>query len=268
MKYNKICLHLALMTILWASVIHAQDNTELAKKLANPVAPMITLPLQFNYDRGYLGTNGNESNQWVLNVQPVIPFSLNDEWNLISRTVVPLVRTDNIPFGSGVQSAMGDIVQTLFFSPKYPTESGWVLGAGPVFLLPSGSKFSTKSWGTGAAFVALKQENKITYGMHLNHVKSFAGSTNVSSTLIQPFFTYTTNNAVSYALASDTTYNWESPSSERLTVPLIATVSKVFTIGTQNISLGAGLKYYIESPSNGPQGLGARFFMTFMFPKK
>jgi hypothetical protein len=250
------------------AMLHAQDNTELAKKLANPVEPMSTLPFQFNYDRGFLGTSGNESNQWLLNIQPVIPFSLNDEWNLISRTVVPLVRTDNIPLGAGTQLGVGDIVQTFFFSPKFPTESGWVWGAGPVFLLPSDSKFSTKSWGAGAAFVALKQQKQITYGIHVNHVQSFTGNTDVSSTFIQPFFTYTNENAVSYSLASETTYNWEASSSERFTIPLIATVSKVFTIGTQSISLGGGVKYYLESPSGGPKGFGLRIFTTFMFPKK
>jgi hypothetical protein len=267
MRYAGSYIRTVLIAIVGlGAMLHAQDNTSLAKKLANPVSPMMTFPLQFNYDRGFSGTSGNESNQWLLNVQPIVPFSLNDEWNLVSRTVAPLVRTDNIPFGSGVHSAAGDIVQTLFFLPKYPTQSGWILGAGPVFLLPSGSELSTKSWGGGAAVIALKQENEITYGIHVNHVESFAGSTDVSNTLLQPFFTYTTSNAVSYSIASDTTYNWESPSSDRFTVPLIAMVSKVFSVGKQSISLGIGAKYYLQSPNNGPEGFGARFMMTFLFP--
>ncbi len=246
----------------------AQDKTEIANKLANPVSPMITLPLQFNFDRGYLGTSGLDSNQWTLNVQPVVPFSLNDNWNLISRTIVPLVRTDNIPSGSGIQMDIGDIVQTLFFSPKEPTSDGWILGVGPVMFVPSGSKFSSKSWGTGAAVVALKQHKGMTYGIHMNHIESFAGSIDISNTLIQPFFTYATDDAVSYALALDATYNWQNPTSERWTLPLIGVVSKVFTIGSQPVSIGAGLKYYLQSPPNAAKGFGVRFSMTFIFPKK
>jgi hypothetical protein len=248
-------------------MLHGQENAVLAKKLANPVSPMTTVPLQFNYDRGYFDTSGNESNQWLLNIQPIVPFSLNEEWNLISRTVAPLVRTDNVPLDSGVHYATGDIVQTLFFSPKYPTQSGWVWGVGPVFLVPSGSDISTKSWGGGAAVVALKQENRLTYGVHINHVQSFAGSVDVSTTLLQPFFTYTTDDAISYSIASDTTYNWEAPASQRVSAPVIALVSKVFSVGSQKISLGAGVKYYLESPDNGPEGFGARFVMTFLFSK-
>jgi hypothetical protein len=250
------------------SALHAQDDAQLAKNLANPVSPMRTLPFQFNYDRGFFGTSGNESNRWTLNVQPIIPFSLNEEWNLISRTVAPLVRTDNMPLHTGIRYAAADIVQTFFFSPKYPTQSGWIWGVGPAFLLPTGSEISTKSWGAGAAAVALKQEGHLTYGIHLNHVQSFAGSVDVSSTLLQPFFTYTTDDAISYSLASDTVYDWEAPSSQRLSVPVIALVSEVFNIGSQKISLGVGVKYYVESPDGAADGWGARITLTFLYPQK
>ena len=110
---------------------------ELAKKLANPIAALISVPFQLNYDTD-IGPD-DEGERWILNFQPVVPISINDNWNIISRTIVPLVTQDDIFPGAGSQSGLGDIVQSLWFSPKQPTASGWICGAGPVFLFPSGT---------------------------------------------------------------------------------------------------------------------------------
>ena len=249
----------------------ASSKEEMAKKLANPIAALISLPMQLNYDRGFLGTSGNDSNRWTLNVQPVVPFSIGEEWNLISRTIVPVVRTDNYPLGSGINNGIGDIVQSLFFSPKAPTENGWIWGAGPVFLIPSGSDMSAEKWGAGPTAVALKQDGPLTYGVLANHIWSTGGSDKVtksiSSTYVQPFFTYTTPGALSATLMTETTYDWKASSGDAWTVPLFLMVTQVGKIGDQLISYGAGVKYYAESPDNGPKGWGVRFVFTMMFPK-
>ncbi len=249
----------------------ASSKEEMAKKLANPIAALISLPMQLNYDRGFLGTSGNDSNRWTLNVQPVVPFSIGEEWNLISRTIVPVVRTDNYPLGSGINNGIGDIVQSLFFSPKAPTENGWIWGAGPVFLIPSGSDMSAEKWGAGPTAVALKQDGPLTYGVLANHIWSTGGSDKVtksiSSTYVQPFFTYTTPGALSATLMTETTYDWEASSGDAWTVPLFLMVTQVGKIGDQLISYGAGVKYYAESPDKGPKGWGVRFVFTMMFPK-
>jgi len=80
-------------------LIKRTSNGDMAKELANPVSPLISLPFQFNYENDFKGISGNESNKWTLNIQPVVPFELNDEWNLISRTIMPVIRTDNLPVG-------------------------------------------------------------------------------------------------------------------------------------------------------------------------
>jgi len=249
----------------------ASTAEEMAKKLANPIAALISLPMQFNYDRGFAGTSGNESNKWTLNVQPVVPISIGEDWNLISRTIVPIVRTDNLPLGSGIDGGIGDIVQSAFFSPKAPTESGWIWGVGPVFLIPSGSDMSAEKWGAGPTAVALKQDGPLTYGILANHIWSTGGSDkvvdNISQTFVQPFFTYTTPGALSATLMTETMYNWEAPDGNEWTVPLFLVVTQVGKIGDQLISYGAGVKYYAESPDGGPQGWGARFVFTMMFPK-
>lgn len=127
---------IALATSVFATVAHAEDASELAKKLSNSVAALISVPLQYNYDQHY-GTNEN-GHKSVLNVQPVVPISLNAEWNVISRTIVPLISQDNVVPGSS-ESGLGDITQSLFFSPKAPTSGGLIWGVGPAFLLPTGT---------------------------------------------------------------------------------------------------------------------------------
>ncbi|MBI5041838.1 MAG: transporter, partial [Gammaproteobacteria bacterium] len=108
----------------------------MAKQLQNPIAALISLPLQYNWDTG-IGTA--DADRSTLNVQPVIPFDLNTDWNLISRTIVPLIDADASVAGGDDHSGVGDVVQSLFFSPKAPTAGGWIWGVGPVFLLPTAS---------------------------------------------------------------------------------------------------------------------------------
>ncbi len=268
-RVKKLVLPLAIMmgTYVSADSSNTQSAQDMAKKLANPVAALISLPMQLNYDRGFQNTSGNDSNKWTLNIQPVIPVSISDDWNLISRTIVPIVRTDNLPLGSGTNNNIGDIVQSAFFSPKTATESGWIWGAGPVFLIPSGSDVSADTWGVGPTAVALKQDGALTYGVLANHIWSTGGDFDISNTFVQPFVTYTTPSAMSVSLMTETTYNWEASDGNEWTVPLLMMVTQVGKIGNQLISYGAGVKYYAQSPEGGPQGWGARFVFTMMFPK-
>lgn len=124
-----------LPALLVVTAASAQDNTqELAKKLSNPIASLISVPFQFNYDSDYGPNDGDKA---FVNVQPVIPITLNDDWNLISRTILPIAWQDDIAGPSGDQFGLGDITQSLFFSPAKPTGNGIIWGAGPVFLLPT-----------------------------------------------------------------------------------------------------------------------------------
>ena len=243
------------------------SEAELAKKLSNPVAALISVPLQFNYDNNIGPVEGG--NRWSMNVQPVIPFSINDKWNLVSRTILPIVSQDEIYPGAGSQSGIGDTVQSLFFSPRKPTSKGWIWAVGPVFLLPTGSNdlLTADKWGVGPTALALKQENGYSYGMLFNHIWSVAGNdarADISNTFLQPFFSYTTPKHTSYTINTESTYNWKA---EQWTVPVSFGVSQLVKIGNAPVSLSAGLKYYAQSPDSAPHGWGYRFGVTLLFPK-
>lgn len=250
------------------SPLAAQDDAAaLAKKLANPVAALISVPLQGNYDSGF-GPDG-DGDKWVLNIQPVVPISIGEKWNLISRTILPVVSQSDLFPGAGSQTGIGDIVQSAFFSPKAPTSAGWIWGVGPVFLLPTGSNdlLTTDKWGAGPTAVVLKQQGPWTYGALGNHLWSFAGDddrADVDSTFIQPFLTYGTPTGWSYTLQTESTYDWDG---EQWSVPVNVAVSKVTKIGGQLVSLAGGLRYWADGPENGPDGVGYRIAVTLLFPK-
>ncbi len=250
-----------------ALTLAQEDAEHLAKKLANPVAALISVPFQLNYDQD-LGPF-DDGQRWQLNIQPVVPFDLNQDWNLISRTILPVIAQRDIGPGSGSQSGIGDIVQSLFFSPKAPTAGGWIWGAGPVFLLPSGSErlLTADKWGAGPTGVLLKQDRGWTYGALVNHIWSFTGNddrANVNATFLQPFLSYTTPTARTFTINTETTYDWDN---EQWTVPINAGISKVTRIGSQLISIQAGVRYWADGPVSAPEGFGFRVSLALLFPK-
>lgn len=246
----------------------ATDQAELAKKTLNPIANLISLPIQFNYDRGIGATD--DGKKYVVNIQPVIPISIGPDWNVISRTILPLIdQNDILPGGAADETGIGDITQSLFFSPKNPTSAGWIWGAGPVILLPTASDelLGSEKWGIGPTAVALKQEHGFTYGMLANHIWSVAGDSDrsdINATFLQPFFSYTTKTFTSFTINTESIYNWQD---DEWSVPVNLLVSQLLKIGSQPISIQAGPRYWAESPDNGPEDWGFRFALTFLFPK-
>lgn len=242
----------------------APNADELAKQLSNPVAALISVPLQLNYDEGY--GPGGDGERWTLNVQPVVPISLNDDWNVISRTILPIIDQD---IGGSNASGIGDITQSLFFSPKKPTASGWILGVGPAFLLPTASEdeLGTEQWAIGPTIVALKQtDDGWTYGALWNYLVSVAGDddrADVNSTFIQPFLSKGLGKGRTATVNLESTYDFEG---HAWNVPVNLMYSKVTKIGGQMVSFAGGARYYLETPAGGPDW-GLRFVVTLLYPK-
>jgi len=237
----------------------------LAKATLNPIASLISVPIQNNFDWG-AGPN-DDGFQYKLTVQPVIPISLNENWNVISRTIIPFVYQDNY-IGTSSQSGLADTVQSLFFSPVKPTKSGWIWGAGPVLQLPTATddRLGEEKWGAGPTAVVLKQQGHWTYGALVNHVWSFAGESgreDVNRSFLQPFVSYTTKTFTSLGLNTESSYDWERG---QLTLPINLFTQQLLKVGKQPISLQLGGRYYAEGPSGAPEW-GLRFQVSFLFPK-
>lgn len=242
----------------------ADPSGDLAKQLANPISSLISVPFQANWD---FGIGSSDATRYTLNVQPVVPLSISEDWNLIIRTIVPVIDAESPAPGINDASGLGDINQSFFFSPKEAGPGGVIWGAGPVFLFPTATDdlLGGEKWGVGPTFVALRQSGGLTYGALANHLWSVGGDserTDISATYLQPFAAYTTKTQTTMTLSAESSYNWEM---EQWSVPLNFAVSQVFKIGSQPVSFQVGGRYYVEGPDGGPEwGLRAAF--TLLFP--
>lgn len=145
------------LCLLLPAVSRASADEDLAMQLANPIASLSSVPFQSNWERG-IGPQG-EGDRYRMNLQPVVPFDLGPDWNLITRVIVPVVSQEDVFPGAGSQFGLGDTLASLFFSPKRPTAGGMLWGAGPVFLVPTGTDdlLTGKKWGLGPTGVVLTQ---------------------------------------------------------------------------------------------------------------
>jgi len=248
----------------------AASEAELAKKLQNPVAALVSVPFQNNWD---FGLGPAHAMKYTCNVQPVVPLGISEDWNLIIRTILPviyqeaLVNNPKAPGGLGEShSGLGNTTQSFFFSPKAPV-GGWILGAGPVGYYPTAteSQLGPGEWGAGPTVVALQQKNGFTYGVLANQIWSFAGWGNqeVNAAFIQPFFGYTTKTYTTFTINSETTYNWAA---HEATAPMNFMSQQLLKIHGQPVAFQFGYRYYIEKPNGGPDW-GLRFAITLLFPK-
>lgn len=272
MTFKSIISSLVLGTLISVKVFAqdepkppASDAAELAKKLANPVASLISMPLQNNLDVGIGAFNGTRN---TLNIQPVIPVKLSAKLNLITRIVLPVVTQYDV-FGEGSQqSGLSDAVVSGFFSPA-EAKKGVVWGVGPALLVPTATDdlLGTKKFGVGPTALLLKQANGWTFGALVNQIWSIAGDEDrpdVNQMFLQPFLNYNWKSGAGIGINSEITQNWEGSTT---TAYLNPTVSGVTKLGTQIVSLAVGPRIQVAAPDESKSAFGVRAAVVFVFPK-
>ena len=261
--HAKLMMAISLMgaSVLAQAAQDAGQDAALAKELQNPVADLITLPLENRLDY-----DANHKAQYTLNVQPVWPFELSDKLLLVSRTIIPVQYQEATDAQSRDRSGIGDLTQSFFFASKEPL-NGWIVGAGPMLRLPtaSDSALSGRKWGAGPTAVLLRQDDAWTYGALVSHVWSYAGwgDSALNASSLQPFLSYTTESLLSFGIGTESTYDWTE---HQWTVPFDVSISTLVRIGGEPVDFALGWRSYLERPDGGPNW-GVKATITFMLPK-
>jgi hypothetical protein len=261
-------LPILLTFLLAAPLWGADDATELAKKTQNPVADLISIPLQNNFN---FGVGPNNVTQYVGNLQPVIPIKITEEWNLITRTILPIINQPSPAPGVSSNFGLGDLNPTFFLSPGKPGALIW--GVGPTFTLPTATDTALGSgkWSMGPAAVVLTMQGPWVLGVLANQQWSVAGDDgrrSVSQLLIQPFVNY--NHPDGWYLTSSPviTANWMADSGDQWTVPLGGGFGKLWRVGKVGLPVNTQLAAYynLEKPQ-GAADWHLRFHVQLLLPK-
>ena len=255
----------------WISTGAAEESAaDLARASQNPVADMISLPFQNNTN---FNMGPDDDTQNVMNIQPVWPVSLNEETNLITRTIVPVISQPKLFPGDERENGLGDIQFTAFYSPKKPTSGGLIWGVGPVILMDTATDrvLGTGKWSAGPSIVLLKMTGDWVIGALVQNVWDFAGDDDresVNQFLMQPFINYNFPHAPGRYLSFSPiiTANWEASNEDTWTVPIGGQIGQIFRWGRQPINVSAGAYYNVEKPQFGSDWT-LRLQWTFLFPK-
>jgi hypothetical protein len=259
------CVFIFSATAQEATAPKTTDAAELAKKLANPVASLISVPFQNNVDVGIGDFNGSRN---TLNFQPVIPIKLTTKLNLITRIVLPIVAQHDIYGENSKQSGLSDAVVSAFISPSEP-KNGLVWGAGPALLVPTATDnlLGTEKFGVGPTALVLKQANGWTIGGLANQIWSVAGNndrTDVNQLFLQPFLNYNWKSGAGLGLNAEITQNWEAETTTAFLNPSISGVTK---LGSQIVSLVVGPRIQLAAAEGSKSDFGVRAALTLVFPK-
>jgi hypothetical protein len=255
-------------TLAAASAYAAMTAEELAKLAQNPVGNLISLPFQNNTNLNFGPEKGTQN---ILNIQPVVPISISSEWNIITRTILPVIWNPSLGPDAPGKDGIGDTVFTAFLSPANPGH--WIWGAGPVVQIPTNSnaQLGNKNWGIGPSFVVLHlaHGDPWVYGVLVNNIWSVTSSRpggSYSNGLVQPFLNYNFEGGLYLTSSPILTVDWKADSGSRWTVPLGGGVGKIFHFGKLPVNSQLSAYYNVVRPDLGANWQ-IRAQVQLMFPK-
>jgi hypothetical protein len=243
------------------------ETEDLAKAAQNPVASLISVPLQNN--TGF-GVGPFDRNQNVLNVQPVIPVRISENWNLINRIITPIIFQPNVNQNTQGTFGLGDINPTFFFSPAKPSKLIW--GVGPTFVIPTATAnvLGQGKFSMGPGVVLLTTPGHWVIGMLINNIWSVAGSgsrPDVNQMLLQWFVNYNMKKGWYITTSPIVTADWEQTNGGRWVVPFGGGVGRIMRLGFQPANIT--VQFYgnaVHPPGASPWGM--RMQLQFLYPKK
>lgn len=253
---NIFYLMTASLGCFFCTFAFGQDSREdLAKSAQNPLANMVSIPLQLNTN---FSTGPNGKTQNVMNIQPVVPFRVNSEWNLITRTILPLVWQPELVPGQGSTFGLGDTQLSAILVPN-ASSNRWIWGVGIVTQLPTHTDdlLGNSRWGLGPTAVVLHTEvaSPWVYGALINNVWSVSGSSTyprINQLVFQPFANYNLPGGVYLTTSPLITSNWEAASGQKWTVPLGGGIGKIFQVGKLPVNDQIGAYYNVVRPDYAP----------------
>ena len=245
------------------------SSEQLAKMAQNPVGNLISLPFQNNTN---FNVGPRDGTQNILNIQPVIPVELSPDWNLITRTILPLIWQPGFAAGEGSTFGLGDLQLSAFVSPSQPGPGGLIWGAGAVVQMPTSTNdLGNKNWGLGPTGVVLKLEkgNPWVYGVLVNNIWSLSSSQqggSYNNLLVQPFLNYNFPGGTYLTSSPIITANWKADNSDRWTVPVGGGIGHIFHLGRLPVNAQIGAYYNVVRPDDGADWQ-VRFQLQLLFPK-
>jgi hypothetical protein len=241
------------------------DTTALAKQTQNPVGDLISLPLQFNFNTG---GDLKDATQFNLNIQPVIPFKLRPDWNVIARAIVPI---DSVPSSNSTSySGVGDIQLQFYLTPTKP--SAFIYGVGPVFSFPTATAppLRTGTWASGVGFVGLTMKGPWVIGGLINQywpLSDTGGEPKTDLLVLQPAVNYNFGGGWAMSFSPAITANWDASAGNQWTVPLGLGITKTTIFNGRPMNVG--LQYFanVKRPE-GSAGYQLRFAISLLYPEK
>ena len=235
---------------------------ELARAAQNPIASLISVPIQNNTNFEY---GPREKTQNVMNVQPVIPFSVSEDWNLITRTIVPIVSQPGFVSGQDRENGLGHVLFSSFLSPKVTGK--WISGAGTALQLPTSTddQIAPDEWAAGPSLVVLTMPGKWVMGGLISNIWDISADESINFLTLQPFLNYNFDGGWYLTSSPVITANWNAD--DEWTVPVGGGFGRVFRVGEQPVNAQFQAFYNVEKPDDiGPEWT-ARRQLQFLFPK-